>query len=86
MPTIDPSYLLPSQKDHNGSTYTSGGWMVVSSDAPAAVPWGYREWRQIQKTSDLDHAVFKTPVDTLVSLGIVKFGDGWVDKKNVYDH
>lgn len=43
----------------------------------------YTDWRRVQSTSDLDHAVFKTPVATLVNLWVARFGDGWVDKKGV---
>ena len=39
--------------------------------------------RQIESMSDLDHAVFKTPVETLVNLWLARFGSGWIPKEEV---
>ena len=35
--------------------------------------------------SELDHAVFKTPIETLVNLWVAKFGADWVHKSDVAD-
>lgn len=39
--------------------------------------------RRIESMSDLDHAVFKTPVETLVNLWLARFGSGWIPKEEV---
>jgi len=44
-----------------------------------------RVYREIKSMSDLDHAVFKTPIETLINLWIAKYGNDWVDKETVMD-
>ena len=42
-----------------------------------------RDFRKVTSKSDLDHAVFKTPIEALVNLWLAKFGDDWVEKDRV---
>jgi len=43
------------------------------------------DFRAVQSMSDLDHAVFKTPIATLCDLWVARFGSGWVSKKLIVD-
>jgi len=49
----------------------------------AAQTQAVRDFRRVESMSDLDHAVFKTPIDTLVSLWIAKYGTDWVKRETV---
>ena len=49
---------------------------------PPTLPHRFRE---IKSMTDLDHAVFKTDIETLVNLWIAKYGTDWVDKATVMD-
>ena len=53
-------------------------WCVWGKATPFTTPL-----RRIESMSDLDHAVFKTPVETLVNLWLARFGSGWVSKEEV---
>lgn len=44
-----------------------------------------RDFRQITSMSDLDHVVFKTPIEDLVNMWLARFGREWVDKQEVLD-
>lgn len=48
----------------------------MQADAPAEI-------RRIQTMQDLDHAVFKTPIETLVTLWVARYGSDWVKKADV---
>lgn len=37
----------------------------------------------VSSISDLDHAVFKTPITTLADLWVARWGEGWVDARDV---
>lgn len=42
-----------------------------------------KQLRQVHARSDLDNAVFKTPIDTLVNLWVAKYGTEWVEREKV---
>jgi hypothetical protein len=78
----DPSGMFGA-----GGPSTLGGtgigqqnWAPSPSQMIQPIP---RDFRQVQTTSDLDHAVFKTPVEDLVNIWLAKFGNDWVDKTEV---
>lgn len=58
---------------------------TAPSYAPPVPPVQPRRFREIKSMTDLDHAVFKTDIETLVNLWIAKYGTGWVDKATVMD-
>lgn len=44
-----------------------------------------RDFRHVEQRSDLDHAVFKTPVEALINMWVAKYGEDWVSKDLVLD-
>ena len=63
-------------------TATTGTTTTIGT---GTVDWGipHTSERKPQKQSDLDHAVFKTPIEALVNLWIARYGSEWVDKSIV---
>lgn len=64
---------------------TSRAWSTVSTSLGGI--WDQqlveRDFRMVQSQDDLDHAVFKTPVEDLVNMWLAKYGSDWVNKQDV---
>lgn len=67
----------------SSTTLQSGLQNALNTTGYIQPPPFQRDFRQIQSQSDLDHAVFKTPIEDLVNMWIARYGTDWVDKEQV---
>jgi len=80
--------MLQSQQQIHATAHAlqnQYGWVNSTLSAASNFAPPPREFKKVQAITDLDHAVFKTPLDTLVNLWIAKYGSDWVDKEKVLD-
>lgn len=70
-----------------GGAYGSAlNQQFATGTSTASSSWDdVRDFRRVTRMQELDHAVFKTPVEDLVALWVAKFGNDWVQKAAVID-
>ena len=76
----DRGMLINVQGAQN--VYTTGVWSATNA---AAAYQPEKDFPTVKSSTDLDNAVFKTPIESLVTLWIARYGKDWVKKGEVVE-